>query len=613
MLITLCIIMYGLNEFYFKGIFKNLWMQGYYNDYLAGIILLAAVELVTLLYSSKEVSFIQTVVVMLLAGLYWEFIAPLYILDSVTDPRDLLVYEAGGIICFIINKNMIRRMKMKCLKCQYDLSDKVRFCPRCGEKVVPVRYCSNCGEKMEEGAKFCAKCGNPVMHENIVQEPVQEENTDKTNKLASKTEEAGIDFDKTEIEDIRSVLEPEGQTINGGIDSEKAVPEYGTRTLESFKNELKELGDRDSESKAVIIIFGTGVFYKHFYPLLKNDEKILAIRNIQSKFLFARHRKEFVAVTDNRVIKFEKMQYFKPKTESCYLSDIREIMADSPSNAVSGTFIGEKLGIIHSDGQINMRMVGKEAASQLRDSILAAKERAYTDNHSDCDVQPPRIDLMKEEGKYRKKKSIIGLAIVGILVVAALFMTKSGETFSLNEDGSDGAATVEESSQMDEVTDESATVADQQQSHNVTYYDFGRTEVPINEILFDDNYEFANSSTLMAYGEEGDYFRFSGRYTDEGIDIEQAAELFNYPDWIDINSMRDVTGYIFIDDAYSEEYNDTYYMFLYAGSPTAIYSTPTSGDMQGLTNLYGQIIEIYRGADGVNVIAVAGKAALKYE
>lgn len=120
---------------------------------------------------------------------------------------------------------------------------------------------------------------------------------------------------------------------------------------------------------------GTGVFYKHFYPLLRGDERLLAIRHIQSKTLFARYRKEFVALTDKRIIKFEKMQYFSPRTESFYYEEIKDIKSDEPSNAISGTFIGEKVCISSWDGrQIDMRMVGKGAAKELETCAMQEKQ-----------------------------------------------------------------------------------------------------------------------------------------------------------------------------------------------------------------------------------------------
>ena len=54
-----------------------------------------------------------------------------------------------------------------CGKCGEILSDGVRFCSGCGEKVLAVVarkeiFCSDCGKRLEEGARFCSACGTVV-------------------------------------------------------------------------------------------------------------------------------------------------------------------------------------------------------------------------------------------------------------------------------------------------------------------------------------------------------------------------------------------------------------------------------------------------------------------
>ena len=53
---------------------------------------------------------------------------------------------------------------MKCVSCGAELEEGAKFCEKCGHAVEPEReteqYCSVCGEKIEEGTLFCAKCGH---------------------------------------------------------------------------------------------------------------------------------------------------------------------------------------------------------------------------------------------------------------------------------------------------------------------------------------------------------------------------------------------------------------------------------------------------------------------
>lgn len=68
---------------------------------------------------------------------------------------------------------------MKCLKCNAEIADNAKFCPKCGakvEKVEPINNCPNCGEVLKEGARFCTKCGTKIEKgdgENVIPPPLQ--------------------------------------------------------------------------------------------------------------------------------------------------------------------------------------------------------------------------------------------------------------------------------------------------------------------------------------------------------------------------------------------------------------------------------------------------------
>lgn len=291
---------------------------------------------------------------------------------------------------------------MKCIKCGCDLKNHEKFCPACGSKAAAE--CPKCGREVGADAKFCGVCGA---------------------SLSEKTEAEGIA--------VEAVIECEVKEIKEKVPVKDYV-KGEQRTLDSFKKELVQLSENDENIKAAVRYLGTKFFEKHLFPILWDNESLITIQNIQSKLLFARYRREFVVVTNRRVIKFEKMQYFKPKMEICSLGSIKEIMADNPSNAVSGTFVGEKLRIVHQDGQINMRMVGKGAAFQLKDRILVERDGkgnvgyGNQDHEVYDDNSTPAVSG-KANGKKKgaKKKIIIGLGIV-IIVLGALTFLGSKET-----------------------------------------------------------------------------------------------------------------------------------------------------------------------------------------
>ena len=298
---------------------------------------------------------------------------------------------------------------MICKKCGSELKPQAKFCPKCGEKVEETKYCPNCGKVLEAGVKFCSSCGTPVVKADK-DEPV------------SRTEEAVPE--NTKKQDTLKLGET-GQNA----DSSEQKKDTRSRTLEVFKAELKKLGDEDNGSKAVISLLGTGVLCKHFYPLLRGDERLLAIRHIQSKTLFARYRKEFVALTDKRIIKFEKMQYFSPQTESFYYEEIKDIKSDEPSNAISGTFIGEKVCILSWDGrQIDMRMVGKGAAKEFETCAMQEKQ-----NHGEALPEGVLQKNTESLHKKGKKKIVIILGAVVIVLAILLFLGGGGTDTEMSD------------------------------------------------------------------------------------------------------------------------------------------------------------------------------------
>ncbi|MDF2538775.1 MAG: hypothetical protein K0S76_1796 [Herbinix sp.] len=52
---------------------------------------------------------------------------------------------------------------MNCVKCNAILNDGAKFCVKCGEKVVLKKYCQSCKAEIGNGDVFCAECGNPIV------------------------------------------------------------------------------------------------------------------------------------------------------------------------------------------------------------------------------------------------------------------------------------------------------------------------------------------------------------------------------------------------------------------------------------------------------------------
>lgn len=302
---------------------------------------------------------------------------------------------------------------MKCMNCGCELDEQAKFCSNCGEKVEKVEKCPHCGCLLEKNVKFCGMCGHPIKPDDMSSLSDKKEEQDGTEDIKQGLPVPKFDLDDKKVEQ----------------------PEIRIRTLELFKEELEKLCNTDKESKAVRMFFGTGIFYKHLYPLLKNSEKLVALRHIQAGLWGSKYKKEFLAITDERIIKFEKEMYFKPHIESCYLSQIREVLASQPSNVLFGVFVGEKLQVIYSGGKIDMRVVGKGEAVQLRERIMEEKSknrppRAYSEIQDDFSRQSLNDN---ETGKKSKKWIIIAIIGIGIVVAVSKFGKNNNKGTELSE------------------------------------------------------------------------------------------------------------------------------------------------------------------------------------
>lgn len=80
-------------------------MQGYFNDILAGVVLLALVNILLWLFRLPGLKKLLPCLALCLAcGLFWEFVTPLYLPRSVSDIWDIAAYMAGGGIWWLIYK-----------------------------------------------------------------------------------------------------------------------------------------------------------------------------------------------------------------------------------------------------------------------------------------------------------------------------------------------------------------------------------------------------------------------------------------------------------------------------------------------------------------------------
>jgi len=102
-----CVALYCLNRFILKEAVGGWFLRCYFNDILAGVVILAYTNLFFIAVGKAEHSFRSLATILpyaLLAGLFWEFIAPMFITTSVTDAWDIMAYCAGGSAYWLIQR-----------------------------------------------------------------------------------------------------------------------------------------------------------------------------------------------------------------------------------------------------------------------------------------------------------------------------------------------------------------------------------------------------------------------------------------------------------------------------------------------------------------------------
>ena len=107
-MLVLGILLFFINELFLKKVFSWGWLHFYFNDLLAGIVFIAYCNLVFLPEYPLGIGILKGMELIIMAGIFWEFITPLYLSRSVSDVYDLLAYCIGGLVCQIQHKRRRR-------------------------------------------------------------------------------------------------------------------------------------------------------------------------------------------------------------------------------------------------------------------------------------------------------------------------------------------------------------------------------------------------------------------------------------------------------------------------------------------------------------------------
>lgn len=96
--------LYLLNKYWLSKVFPIPFMRNYFNDVMGGIVLEVFIVASARMWMRRDIDYLYHIIILLCAGVYWEYIAPTYITYSTTDLKDIIAYLCGGISCLILRR-----------------------------------------------------------------------------------------------------------------------------------------------------------------------------------------------------------------------------------------------------------------------------------------------------------------------------------------------------------------------------------------------------------------------------------------------------------------------------------------------------------------------------
>lgn len=103
-----CVALYVLNRWLLQPMLSGAvlnFFSGYFNDILAGCLILAFVNLLLTIAKLPALQYLLPCLIFIfICGLFWELVTPLYLARSVGDPWDIAAYLAGGLLWYLLRR-----------------------------------------------------------------------------------------------------------------------------------------------------------------------------------------------------------------------------------------------------------------------------------------------------------------------------------------------------------------------------------------------------------------------------------------------------------------------------------------------------------------------------
>ena len=94
-----CVVVYAVNRFWLKSVTDSRFVHNYLNDLLAMGVLLPYCNSLIRICNRPDLLLMTWQRVLpfaILGGIFWEYVTPMYLSRSVSDPIDLICYSAGA-------------------------------------------------------------------------------------------------------------------------------------------------------------------------------------------------------------------------------------------------------------------------------------------------------------------------------------------------------------------------------------------------------------------------------------------------------------------------------------------------------------------------------------
>lgn len=100
--VAMCL--YVINKFWLSHRNYFPFLNSYLNDFIGGYVFATILVMSYRFYLKREIQVQVYFLIIILASLYWEYIAPLYLPYSVKDAKDIIAYLAGGVVFLVFIK-----------------------------------------------------------------------------------------------------------------------------------------------------------------------------------------------------------------------------------------------------------------------------------------------------------------------------------------------------------------------------------------------------------------------------------------------------------------------------------------------------------------------------